>query len=761
MAVQDTDIPGSGYSNASIDALVWGCRWTGGPITYWFGEGTYQNDRWVGNFTAKSWTDDEKAAFQRAMTSYEEVCNVKFAPAASEAEANIVWRLASNDAQWPSGGFIGIHEVPDETHPQLLGTFRYDSYEWSKGLSPGSDGYWLVLHELGHGLGLAHPHDGGNEADATIDWWMDSKYFTVMSYDRGYYKAMSASPMDLDIAALQAIYGANMETRKYDDVYRLPQKGEAEFLKYTCIWDAGGTDTITNEGSDTESYINLGSSELYMPLVAQLGDASVSAPWAREPVYYWGFTIASGVTIENAIGGNRSDELHGNGVGNRLNGGRAGDRMSGYAGDDTFVVDDSLDRVYESANEGADTVESSIGYVLGDNVEHLILTGDQAIDGTGNALDNRITGTSAANHLDGREGRDTLVGGGGDDTYEVDGYSDTVIEYAGGGIDRINSTGSFIMDNHVEHLTLLGTAYLAYGNDLANALTGNAQANYLDGGGGDDTLDGGAGADIMAGGAGDDAYRVDHTGDVVQEEVGKGFDLVFSTVSHVLRDNVENLWLQGSDNIDGTGNGLVNWVLGNAGRNRLDGGAGGDVMTGFGGDDTYVVDNLGDAVTEEANGGLDAVYASVSYKLTSHVESLTLTGPASINATGNGERNSLFGNSGNNRLDGGLGKDSLSGDAGADTFCFGAGGSVVGLERDVVWDFKGSAGDRIDFMFDANTQLAGTQDFTYRAGGVFTGVAGQLILVGNVLSGDTNGDRVADVEIMLYGVTSFQQNWLV
>lgn len=102
--------------------------------------------------------------------------------------------------------------------------------------------------------------------------------------------------------------------------------------------------------------------------------------------------------------------------------------MYGGVGDDTYLIDNADDTVFELAGEGIDTVRSSRTYALTPNVEHLVLTGTGAINGTGNVLDNSISGTIAANMLSGGAGADVLAGGKGSDTY---------LFGRGGGADRI------------------------------------------------------------------------------------------------------------------------------------------------------------------------------------------------------------------------------------------------------------------------------------------------------------------------------------
>ncbi len=208
----------------------------------------------------------------------------------------------------------------------------------------------------------------------------------------------------------------------------------------------------------------------------------------------------------NAIVGTRVDDIIAGGAGNdTLTGGRGADKLDGGTGDDTYVTD-GRDGITEAEGAGIDTVVSSATYVLGENLENLVLSGTGRINGSGNALDNELIGNRGANVLRGNGGADTMAGGRGDDTYVTDG-SDRIIEVARGGTDTVRSTVSATLGANLENLTLLGTAADGTGNGLANKLVGNDGVNHLAGGGGADVLIGGRGIDFLTGGSGRDVFK--------------------------------------------------------------------------------------------------------------------------------------------------------------------------------------------------------------------------------------------------------------
>ena len=202
----------------------------------------------------------------------------------------------------------------------------------------------------------------------------------------------------------------------------------------------------------------------------------------------------------NASGNGGSDRLIGNSAKNILDGKTGGDVMIGREGNDRYYVDNTADQVIELKDEGTDHVVSTVSFSLaGQYIEWLTLTGSANINGTGNSLENKITGNDARNIIDGGKSADTMAGKDGNDRYYVDNRNDKVIELKNEGIDHIVSTVSFsLAGQYIEWLTLSGTGNInAGGNSLGNKLTGNSGNNTLNGGTGNDTLTGGGGIDFF------------------------------------------------------------------------------------------------------------------------------------------------------------------------------------------------------------------------------------------------------------------------
>ncbi len=327
--------------------------------------------------------------------------------------------------------------------------------------------------------------------------------------------------------------------------------------------------------------------------------------------------LTGGGAKELMLGGSGNDILYGNGDADRLFGdvgddiligGVDLDTMIGGIGNDSYSVDNAGDIVTESVNQGTDDVSSEITYTLPENVENLVLNGVSPINGTGNNLANIIIGNIYANQLNGQAGNDTLnggagndtltgwsgadimIGGSGNDAYFVENASDVVTENLNEGTDVVSSRLTYTLPVHVENLILTGTTTInGTGNDLNNVITGNGAANQLNGQAGNDTLNGGAGndtltgwsgADIMIGGSGNDTYFVENAGDIVTESLSAGADTVSSRITYTLPANVENLTLTGTTAINGTGNDLVNVMIGNSAANQLNGGSGNDTLDG-------------------------------------------------------------------------------------------------------------------------------------------------------------------------------------
>ncbi|WP_137181700.1 right-handed parallel beta-helix repeat-containing protein [Roseomonas sp. AR75] len=311
--------------------------------------------------------------------------------------------------------------------------------------------------------------------------------------------------------------------------------------------------------------------------------------------------LTGGAQDDRLEGGHGNDTLSGGSGADTLVGGDGADSMAGGLGDDVFVLAEAGDLVLEAAGAGIDTVRTSLAaYTLGSNVEALVFTGTGGFAGTGNSLDNALTGGDGADTLNGGSGADTLTGGLGDDTYVVDSLLDLVVEQPGGGTDTVRTNlASLTLGAELEALVYTSTnSFRGTGNDAANAITG---------GNGADTLDGGAGADTLSGGAGNDLYIVDDAGDVVIDSAGSTDTAQTTLASYLLAEGVERLVFAGAGGFAGTGNALANRITGGDGADTLDGGAGADTLIGGAGADLFrfvAGEADGDAVSDFAGDGL-------------------------------------------------------------------------------------------------------------------------------------------------------------
>ena len=412
----------------------------------------------------------------------------------------------------------------------------------------------------------------------------------------------------------------------------------------------------------------------------------------------------------------------------------------------------------EAAGAGIDTVESSVDYTLGANVENLRLAGAAAI-GTGNELANVITASSAQHStlhgLDGNDtllgadggdtlfggaGNDSLDGGAGDDAVHGDAGDDrlagglgsadrAIFSFAGSAlVIRLDSTGSGTATGQGND-TLSGFEIVEAGgfgdlieigtdaDDFANIVRGGAGFDTIRAGGGADRLFGEDGNDWVEGGTGSDMLDGGEGADAL--DGGAGNDTLIGGLGS---DNIAGG--EGDDNLDGgegadtlLGGGGSDVIVGGAGTDSLDGGMGADRLIGGAGSDAYVVDDVGDVIEGEAEGtggdALDLVWASVDYTLAANLEYLTLTG-AAMRGTGNALANRIAGNGLANTLDGAAGADTLIGGAGNDTYIVDETGDTIigeavgtgdGFVDTVVAGFDYTLGDNLE-----NLTLTGARD---------------------------------------------------
>jgi hypothetical protein len=349
-----------------------GTRWASSVITYSFpsygaswstntlsgyGPSSGSGEPWSAGFGPLSspGAGDDRTHFASALQRWANVANLSFvkvtdtasnvgdiraayATPSDNSTTTVAWAYYPGNA--PAAGDIWFSTL------NLAATDRW---------TPGSYAFLAVMHEIGHALGLKHPFDGSGDVSVTLPAAYDSQMYTIMSYaakpgdDTTHFSFSPTTPMTLDIAAMQYVYGPNNSYHTADDTYAF---SDASTYNET-IWDAGGKDTIAYSGAYS-AIIDLrpgSGSTIGRPVyvVSHYGANlyAVNNVW-----------IAYGVTIENASGGNADDVITGNDAANSLMGGAGNDILDGGAGIDTAI--------YKDKKAGVTITKTTTGFTIKD-----------------------------------------------------------------------------------------------------------------------------------------------------------------------------------------------------------------------------------------------------------------------------------------------------------------------------------------------------------------------------------------------------------
>ena len=384
-------------SNPYINGILWGGKrlnlGQNRTISYSFWQpGSESFDDQYGNActTAYQWLSHETAAVETVLKNWSNVADISFVRTAdNNASATLGFYSPKKEQLDPSGIVLGQAGPPSYSFSGIV----YLPWNWGPngtwdfGLQPGGGAFATILHEVGHALGLAHPHDNGGgswvfpgvtpgDDTDTGDNNLNQGIWTTMSYNSGWKTrdnlsdfsdyGLQSTPMALDIAAIQMLYGRNNRYRTGNDTYTLPANN-GKLTAYSCLWDAGGIDTISTGNTSKGAYIDLRPA----PLVGANAGGYVS----QVNGVAGGFTIANGVTIENATSSSGNDILVGNTANNSLTSAAGNDLVFADAGNDTLLGGTGNDALL--SGDGNDIL---FGQVLPGQNEFDSLTGGGGVD---------------------------------------------------------------------------------------------------------------------------------------------------------------------------------------------------------------------------------------------------------------------------------------------------------------------------------------------------------------------------------------------
>lgn len=629
--------------------------WSGDAVTFSVGTGPlgaghpdYRPE--YSGYVAMSPTMEATAAESFAL--WDELIAIDLVEVADDSGADVVFNYSSatGGSTYASSQYSGApNERADYSFAKSTIWLADDwwTHDEDSDLTEGGYGIMTYLHEIGHSLGLTHPGAYNGSATFANDatHFQDTRAYSVMSYfnagangastDQGWN--YGATPLLHDIAAVQAIYGADMTTRTGGTTYGFNANAGRDAFDFTvnddpvvAIWDAGGIDKIDVSGWSTDQVIDL-----------RAGAFSSVRNLTHN------VAIAHGVTIELADGGGGNDQVIGNDANNVLAGLGGDDTLTGAEGHDVLIGGAGADILdggagddwarYAGSASGVD-INLQTGTGAGGDAAGDLLSGIEHVSGS--AQGDTLTGDHAtANRLFGLGGDDTLTGGGGHDFLLGNDGDDTIlggtgrdVMRGGAGADYIDggSEDDWIQFNDAAGGVSLdlgaglgfegdaaGDTYVSVenvrGSDYRDIITGSSGRNIILGGGGDDVLDGGGGPDVIHGEAGDDlligssssetfyggagADQIDGGGGndwARYDNAGAGVSVSLltgsGTAGEAAGDTLTGIeWLWGSAYGDSlAGDDSANMIRGGGGDDTITGRGGNDVLEGHGGADRFV-----------------------------------------------------------------------------------------------------------------------------------------------------------------------------